>query len=56
MQVVCCVCHVSLGERPGPADAVSHGLCLEHFRSELRAGGISEEQIEEMVARLEVAA
>ncbi|MDY6791542.1 MAG: hypothetical protein SWH54_09760 [Thermodesulfobacteriota bacterium] len=38
MKRICCKCGKYLGEKPGPKDAVTHGLCdpcLEIYRAEM---------------------
>jgi len=36
MKVECCMCNIDMGEKPGPEDQISHGLCPGCFQKTLK--------------------
>lgn len=51
MKAVCAWCQLDLGQRPGPADAVTHSICPDCAQAQLRKAGIEMRRDAERVAR-----
>ena len=51
MKAVCAWCNLDLGERPGPAEAITHTICPACAKAQLAKAGIRVQRDESGVGR-----